>query len=293
MHSLAPENSLTDAHPRNRYLISTLALLIIPTLLVLVSMWLKEARGPYWLGTNSDPAYAYLFNGLGLLHLYSPTHISHPGTPLQMLCAAVIGVRQFFFGKGFLVEDVLRNPEAYLGLSQAVLIFLYSGALLAVGWVTLLLTQNLAGALLIQATPFLSLSAVRETTDVRPESLQLTLVILFVGLLLCGLRNPSSRGMKYLSASCGLLVGIMAATKITALPLVVLPLLILPSNQNRLQYVLMAIGGCLISVLPIFSLTLLDLWTGLHGWRCTPGVTDQVQSDLLTRGSILFSSSHS
>jgi hypothetical protein len=251
MHSLAPENSLTDAHPRNRYLISALALLIIPTLLVLVSMWLKEARGPYWLGTNSDPAYAYLLNGLGLLHLYSPTHISHPGTPLQMLCAVVIGVRQIFFGKGFLVEDVLRNPEAYLGLSQAVLIFLYSGALLAVGWVTLLLTQNLAGALLIQATPFLSLSAVRETTDIRPESLQLTLVILFAGLLLCGLRNPSSRGMKYLSASCGLLVGILTATKITALPLVVLPLLILPSNQNRLQYVLMAIGGCLISVLPI------------------------------------------
>jgi hypothetical protein len=253
MHSLAPENSLTDAHPRNRYLISTLALLIIPTLLVLASMWLKEARGPYWLGSNSDPSYAYLFNGLGLLHLYSPTHIDHPGTPLQILCALVIGIRQIFLGKGFLVEDVLRNPEAYLGLSRAVLLCFYYGALLAVGWVTLLLTQNLAGALLIQATPFLSISAVWETTDVRPELLQLTLVMILVGLLLCGLRNPSSRGMKYLSASCGLLVGILTATKITALPLVVLPLLILPSNQNRLQYVLMAIGGCLISVLPILS----------------------------------------
>jgi len=253
MYTLAPENSLTEAHPRNRYLISTLALLIIPTLLVLVSMWLKEARGPYWLGNNSDPAYAYLFNGLGLLHLYSPTHIDHPGTPLQILCALVIGIRQIFFGKGFLVEDVLMNPEAYLGLSQAVLIFFYSSALLAVGWVTLLLTQNLAAALLIQATPFLSLSGVWETTDVRPESLQLTLVMILVALLLSGLRKPSSRGMKYLSASYGLLVGVMTATKITALPLVVLPLLILPSNRNRLQYVLMAIGGCLISVLPILS----------------------------------------
>lgn len=242
-----------DAHPRSRYLVATLALLIIPIILVLVSVWLKEARGPYWLGSNSDPSYAYLFNGLGLLHLYSPSHIDHPGTPLQMLCALVIGIRHLFFGKGFLIEDVLRNPEVYLGLSQTILLFFYSGALIAVGWVTLLLTQNLADALLIQATPFLSLSVVRETTDVLPESLQITLVMILVGLLLCGLRNPSSRGTKYLSASYGLLVGILTATKITALPLVVLPLLILPSNQNRRQYVLMAIAGCLISVLPILS----------------------------------------
>jgi len=236
-----------------RWVLSLGALLILPTVMVGASLWLKEAGGPYWLGSNSDPSYAYLFNGLSLLHLRPPPHVGHPGTPLQMLCALVIIARHGFMGVGALVDDVLRNPEAYLYASQAVLVGLYGSALVVVGWMILRLTRSLVAALLMQCTPFLSVTVLKETAWVRPESLQLTLVLLYAMLLLLGLRSLSTRGMKYFAATCGLLVGMLMATKVTALPLGVIPLLLLPSYRQLFQYALAAVGGFLICVAPVLS----------------------------------------
>ncbi len=39
------------------------ALLVFPTLLVVVVLWLADARGPFWLGRNLDPDFVYLLNG--------------------------------------------------------------------------------------------------------------------------------------------------------------------------------------------------------------------------------------
>src|SRR5262245_51688104 len=70
-----------------------LVLAVPPVLFALTVLALKEARGPFWYGKNSDPDYAYLFNSLVVAQVRSPGHIDHPGTTLQVFGALVLRAR--------------------------------------------------------------------------------------------------------------------------------------------------------------------------------------------------------
>ena len=85
---------------------------------------------PYFSHTEYgyDPAYPYLFNGMGLMRGFAPQHVDHPGTPLQMMTGIVSfidwSVRRVFGATTLNFEAaVLNDPESYLlSISAALLI---------------------------------------------------------------------------------------------------------------------------------------------------------------------------
>src|SRR5688572_28745365 len=72
---------------------SVATLAVIPVCLFLLSLALRDLRGPYHLASHSDPDYPYLFNSLSILHQQAPIISEHPGTPVQMLGALAILAR--------------------------------------------------------------------------------------------------------------------------------------------------------------------------------------------------------
>src|SRR5215510_7041448 len=74
----------------SRWKPAMLFLLLLPALTVLVEFRLRDASGPYWLGANLDPSYAYLLNSLNIADYHRPYFIGHPGTPVHITGAAVI-----------------------------------------------------------------------------------------------------------------------------------------------------------------------------------------------------------
>ncbi len=68
---------------------------IIPILLFFLSYSLTIIKGPFYLGSNSDPDYTHLFRSILMLHSIPPTYIDHPGTTVQLMGAVIILFKQY------------------------------------------------------------------------------------------------------------------------------------------------------------------------------------------------------
>jgi len=121
-----------DAQQRATWQI--IALSVVPCLLILLGIVLRAAAGPF----ESDPDYAYLLNGLGLLTLHSPGHYDHPGTTVQIIAALVTLPAWLFsvplYGMSGLVSAVLSHPEFFLRVINIVLIVADAAAAFYMGW---------------------------------------------------------------------------------------------------------------------------------------------------------------
>jgi hypothetical protein len=209
---------------RRRSAVEWLCLVVLPVLTVVGVLHLKEAQGPYWLGTNLDPAYIHLFNGLNVALLKAPVHYDQPGTPLQIATGAFIRLMHLVSGRDGLPLDVLERPEAYLNGIQGVFLASYALILFWAGAAVLRATGSGALALAIQTGPFLSTNGVEALTRVSPEALLMHFSLVFaVILFLHAERGAAADDVRFATAA-GVVAGLLVATKLTALPLAAIPL---------------------------------------------------------------------
>ena len=253
-------------------ILTGLTLLILPLTFVLATSYLKEARGPYWLGTNSDPDFMYLGGALSLSKLSSPAFADHPGTPVISLGALVIITAQAVQQKADLQEDVLKNPEFYLDLIFYTLLVLRAAMLVVAGGITIWLTKNLYLSLMMQLTPFLSIAILPGMTYVGPESLLVVISIGFATTVLVFLEGRTEKRYTFFAVLFGILSGIAIATKLSALPLMIVPLVLLSGRYKLLCSMITGIAflGATLPVLPRYRYFIgwiygIATHTGRHG----------------------------
>lgn len=230
--------------------VKKLVLIILPILLLVITLELKNHNGPYWVG-SSDPEYAYLLNSLNLTQLKEVGHIDHPGTPLQILGAVVIASAHLGHNDEDLVIDVLKNPELYLNDISYTIVFLIVVSMFLVGLLTLLLTGSLMYALIIQMSPFLSVNLLLSMYHVSPEPL-LLLVELWFSYLLLHTIYPKDNNHSPNIIFLGIISGLLIATKINSTPLVVLPIIFLPFKR-KIKYLLVTFIAFIGFTLPIYK----------------------------------------
>ncbi|NMF83757.1 hypothetical protein [Nodosilinea sp. P-1105] len=228
---------------------------ILPIFFILVSLRLKAISGPYWLGQNSDPEYAYLLNFLNLSQLQAPGHTDHPGTTLQVLGSLVLRAThliQFWMrpNEVHIVTSTLENPEFYLTIVNAVILLLTAVTIFAVGWIGFLLSHRITTGLLLQLAPFLW-TLLRESSRVRPESLLIGLTQAIIILLLLYLYTEKYKDRWY-SIAMGALLGLALATKVTALPLLLL-IVIVPGKLNKAWAVLTTLFTFFLATVPMIN----------------------------------------
>lgn len=229
-----------------------LALMVLPVLTVLVVLWLDVARGPFWLGRNLDPAYAHLFNGLNIALFVPPVQWDQPGTPVQIAAGAVIRLTHLLAGREALPLDVLKRPETYLDAIHYSFLAFYALTLLAAGAVVLYATGSVTLALVVQATPFLSTNGVEALTRVSPEAVLMSLSLIFAVILLIHVEKPEDE--ERLAKTAGVMAGLLLATKLTALPIAVVPyvLFVRPLKRRLLAiYAGASAAAFVVATLPI------------------------------------------
>ena len=122
-------------------MIKLLRLYVVPAILLLVGSAMALKMFPLYSGGgiyNSDPSYAYLFNGLLLLDWHSPHHKDHPGTPLQILIAVLVYLQWGYYKLTSVVDpDVvvaaMAQPERYLLFISRILLVLNVAATVLIG----------------------------------------------------------------------------------------------------------------------------------------------------------------
>jgi hypothetical protein len=227
-------------------------LIFVP--LIFLFIGLRFDRTKY----GTDPESAYLMNGLNIASGKAVGHFDNPGTTVQIYSAIVLRVTHFFrFSDHDLQTDVLLNSEYYIEVLRIGFIVLNACVLLILGLVAFSLLGNFWAGLLLQTAPFLSVTLIEECfTKVAPEQLLFTTIALLIILLLkfYTSKEPDKVGYALLF---GVLAGFGMATKMTFLPVLIIPFIILSGKRNKWIYV--------ASIIPSFVLFTLPAVTGyLH-----------------------------
>ncbi len=229
----------------------------IPLIITFLTLLIKKAVGPFWLSPNFDPSYLYLFNSLYIIDHLTPSFVTHPGTPLQIIGALVIRIFHPLADSRQIVVDACRNPEAYLNLIYFSLYILFFISLIWTGWYAYKRTKNLLFALFIQSGAFLYLSlrsydwddyVLPIITNVNAETLIITICNLYtICLIKLFFNHKSFPAAIWFGIVCGLGV----ASKLTFIPLLVAPLILLPKIKDRMVFIFSCVFSFFISTIPV------------------------------------------
>jgi len=234
----------------------SLLLWLAPLAFVVVLFALRAASLPFWQAFNLDPDYYYLLNGLRIVEGLAPTDVSHPGTPIQLLIAAVIRGLHPLAPTADLVDSVLANPEHYL-IAATSMIYLLVGLSLwllgraAYAW------GGLGAALLAQSSPFLARIIPKMALHPKPEPFLVIAVALLAAICLSAVKAGGGRDRHALAA--GAVMGFGIACKIHFVTLGLVPILLFDRRRLALYA-----GASVAGFLVFFAAALpsLDIWFG-------------------------------
>jgi hypothetical protein len=251
----------SSARPIGHYAAITIA----PVLLFCLPLLLKGYYGPYFLGYNSDPEYAYLFNSLNIIHMAVPGHIDHPGTTVQLLGAAGLMVKwlgHFAVGNHLSFNDlVLIRPEGSLTVINFIINLFVLAAFVFSSFSIYRTMRDIGLVLIFQLSILIPLQIKLSLFRVAPEPLLVFSVLILSGLIV--------RYQKYGSAErywfkipllVGFTIGFGIVTKVTFLPILVL-IALFPTNRERL----ITLCGCVAALL-LFTLPIVSQYGKMFAW---------------------------
>lgn len=234
---------------------AVILLLILPVFLFISSHQTIQKRSFNWYGGDYDPNYAYLLNSLNNACLVKAGHIDHPGTPAQVAGALILRIHHFITGKNNqdIQSPVYQDPEKYLFLFTY--IFLAFNCLLVffLGLVLLRSGISIWIILLLQLSPFFS-GIVLYNGFVRysQEVFLFSASMVFSALALLELQLPNEK-KKWLPWMWALVMGFGIASKLTFIPLALLPLLLQKNFPDKLKFISGSIFSFVLFTLPISS----------------------------------------
>ncbi len=235
---------------------------LLPSIIAALGIFLKIATGPYWLAANQDPSYQYLINSLMILDHKTPNLVDNPGTPLQLLGAVIIALLKPGFSKEKIIEDVISRPEFFLNVIHACLLLLFVVSLAGLGYYAFRKTQNLLFAMLLQLPALLFVvlptNSYEQYTmtalcNVSPEVLLLTIGNFFTACLLILYFETRYEKSLLFAVVWGVVCGLGAATKMTFLPLWLLPVIVMPRFWDKALVFMCSISSFLVFTIPIMS----------------------------------------
>jgi hypothetical protein len=237
--------------------------LVIPLVFFILMQAMHFISGPIWRFSDYDPDYAYLMNSVNSELHRDVGHTDHPGTLLQTFGGLVLTLDrmiEFSGNQEAQIANLLNNPEKFLTLLIEIILVIYTLALSFAGYVVLSKAQNLLSMILVPLTP-LYFAQITTTNIFRfnPEPI----VSIFSTLLgaLSFKKSYEGRTDKNYELISGALLGFGIATKITILPLMILPLFILSTKKEFAQYFACIAVFFYIGIYPI-----LNQFHGFSSW---------------------------
>lgn len=226
---------------------------IIPISLAILALFFIKDLGPAYLSCF-DPAYNYLLNGLNLAAGQMEIgHTDHPGTPVQIFSAIILHIVYIFKNDDSIMASVLNHPETYLKAISYSLIILHAIALFFIGNKVYKRTNSINQAVFLQLSTLISLTATFSIPGLGTESFLGILGILLLIVLFdySFSENPKNQNIYVFQFS--IIVSFLITTKVSALPLLIIPLIIIKSWLNKLKYTGLSIVFTAIILIPIYT----------------------------------------
>lgn len=234
-------------------------LLICPVGLLALSVITTNLQGPFYLGHNLDPEYAYLLNALNVATLQVPGLYGHPGTTLQVIGAVIMLTKWVvgccLFGPWESLQDaVLLHPEDYLHAFGLVLNLLLSGMIYIGARQIYRLSESLVAALVFQISFAAFMQTFLAQARVSPEPLLASAVVLLAVPVARIVLSPDDTisTPQWLPIATGAALGFGIVTKANFLPLFTVGLLF-RTKRALVACGLSCIATALVCSFPIWT----------------------------------------
>ncbi|MFN8254717.1 MAG: hypothetical protein U0W24_03455 [Bacteroidales bacterium] len=226
-------------------------LAILPIVFIFFNLFVYKDMGTYSISCI-DPQYAYLFNGLNLANgNLEIGHTDHPGTPLQVFYALVLRIVYFLSNDNNLVESVLSDPEFYLRWVALSILILNTTVFAFTGLFIQKKFNNIYLSVLFQLIPFYTFQSFFSVALIGGESVLLPLSTLLVLLSIGLVYDESPEINKSFIFKFSLITALLLTIKITAFPLIIIPLFLIGGIKNKIHFLFITAICCIILILPI------------------------------------------
>lgn len=251
----------TDGRMDTPALKKQIALLIVPILYAFFCIH-NAYKSPQGFINTVDPEYIHLMSSIhlaeGNVNIQS---IESPGTPLYVLGAITSKITCWVSSNDTLKQDFIANPEKYIQALRLVLLILTTFSLYALGRVVQKISINPLAPILLQLAPFLSMDVMMTSMIITPDHFLMIVMLLYMAVLFRYIHQEENTGDMKSAIYFSFFTAVGCATKITFLPLVILPLFILPKTKQKLGYVL---STALVS--PLFAFTATFQYERFFSW---------------------------
>lgn len=214
---------------------------IIPALYLLLGFYFRQIFGDLSL-RSIDPEYIHFISALSVsTGKFSQANIDQPASVLQLLLAVVFRVVYFFRENGLpYFQDVISHSDLYLSVGNLAITTIIAASMLWAGKAIKNITNNIIYALVIQTSPFLLNIWYDLTGRIYSELLFIVPVLILQVLLLREIyrQNENYKPRIFLYAFA---VAVGMSLKMTFLPFIVLPLLLIKTFRHKLKYLIYTI----------------------------------------------------
>jgi hypothetical protein len=230
------------------------ALGIVPLVVLLLFVTFVQIPG----GFSADSNYPFFLNALNLLNLHTVKLMDHPGTPVFIIGAIVLGVvwllRAPLVGFYLPEYDILLHSELYLYCVSTVFALMSAGAIYFLGFRLHRATRSFAVAAVGQASILIAYPILMTLPQATPESLLIFLSVLLMAALVPML-FPAETFVETRDYSLfvGAIIGVCIATKITAAPFI-FAVFFLQTKKSQIYAVGASALAFVISTLPGYPL---------------------------------------
>jgi hypothetical protein len=203
--------------------------LFIPVTYLLISTVIHNSLGPFFMG-RVDPEYFYMYNGivLGAGNL-SIQYYFHPGTPLHFLIAFSARIIDLF-QPGDYMKNFVDDPEKYIHAANLLINSIISILLFVCGRYTKRYTSSYPAGFAMQMVPFASVALLSLQGRVFADTLLIIPLILLLMLIIRHIfKEDSQKTYPDETVLFGMVTGLGIACKLTFLPVILLPLILLKS----------------------------------------------------------------
>lgn len=247
------------------------SLLVLPACTVLAATAARIAGGPSWLWFNLDPDYFYLLDAVNVVNLATPGHVHHPGTTVQWLGALILKAVHPLSGGAAIADAVLADPERHLRLIGNAFVVFTGLGVLAVGAAAWRAFGALLPAWLLQTAPLLSTVIVKHGHHAKPEALLVTAMLLLIALSVATLEPGRLDYRRHrFAVAFGAIAGFAAATKVTALPVLVLPLFVLAGAPGAWRAIALYAAAAFVALVA-FTLPAAGAYDVFFAWMAKIG----------------------
>jgi len=213
----------------------------------------------FWVGINfnrakyaNDPEYIYLVNAVAICDGKSVGHIDNPGTTVMQIEALTIAFTHWISNStsNSMVTHALTNPDKFIEVTRIVILLLNSLILLMLGITAFKKTGAIWVALLLQAAVFITPNTLNHLwSKVSPEPVLFFITCLYVITILWFYSDKEKKKYKYV-VYFALLTGAGLGTKATFLPLIIFPLIVLPTFKRKALYLAATVISFIIFTIP-------------------------------------------